>query len=40
MHTAAEFVECADASFVQKEITSYGGAMRSHNDDELTVYVK
>jgi len=32
---AAEFVECADASFVQKEKTSCGGAMRT--DVELTV---
>jgi len=36
---AAEFVERADASFVQKEKTSCGGAMRSHDDDELTVHV-
>ena len=34
---AAELVERADASFVQKENTSCGGAMRSHDDDELTV---
>jgi len=35
---AAELVECADASFIQKEHTSCGGAMRSHDDDELTVH--
>jgi len=35
---AAELVERADASFVQKEQTSCGGAMRSHDDDELTVH--
>jgi len=32
---AAEFVERADASFVQREYTSCGGAMRT--DVELTV---
>jgi len=36
---AAELVECADTSSVQKEKTSCGGAMRSHDDDELTVHV-
>ena len=35
---AAELVERADASFVQKENTSCGGAMRSHDDDKLTVH--
>ena len=35
---AAESVERADASFVQKEQTSCGGAMRSHDDDELAVH--
>ena len=35
---AAEFVERADASFVQKVNTSCDGAMRSHDDVELTVY--
>jgi len=33
---AAELAECADASFIQKEQTSCGGAMRS--DVELTVH--
>jgi len=35
---AAEFVERADASFVQKEKTSSGGATRSDDDVELTVH--
>ena len=35
---AAEFVERADASFVQKEKTSSGGAMRSDDDVERTVH--
>jgi len=34
---AAELVECAYASFIQKEPTSYGGATRSRDDDESTV---
>jgi len=34
---ATELVECADASFIQKEQTSCGGATRSH-DDEPTVH--
>ena len=34
---AAELVECAYTSFIQKEHTSCGGATRSRDDDESTV---